>query len=148
MSNKIVIKISKQNWSQFYKDATKAMFGCEPEVLMDFTPALDLYVFDYGSLSQHVSYFVGCELIKAKVEDKDGDIVKNVQHVYMNNSLGDADLIAIDEHRFELNDKSAFSDFHFFFNKDDIYSIYISEEAIMGMRVKEKMKEDMECRMI
>ncbi|WP_156152230.1 hypothetical protein [Flammeovirga sp. OC4] len=143
-----LIKINKDNWSNFYDDATQRMFGCEPEMLINFTPYINLFVFDYGRLKQNIHFYVGCELTPAKVEDRDRDIVDTVSHAYMNFSLSEENLQSdgTDENSFILEGKPELDEVHFFRNESDLYSFFMSEAALLGLRVSEGCKEDMECR--
>lgn len=149
MESRRIIKLNNKNWLNYFGDATKRMFGCEPEMLINFAPFIQLYVFDYGRLEQNKHYFKGCDLLPAKIVDKDGDIIEIANHVYMNFSL-DIDEIEkeeLDENLFLLKNKPELDEIHLFYNPSDPFSFYISEELITGMRVTDDYKEDMECRL-
>lgn len=147
MSKRKIVKIDNKSWSDYFDDATKRMFGCEPELLLHFTPFIQLYVFDYGRLNQFKHFFAGCELTQAKVEEKGGDIVDNVSHVYMKFGLSESTLKEEGDNLYYLEDDSVSDEVHVFYNETDSKSIFLSEELILGMRVKEEYKEDMECRL-
>ncbi|WP_139314975.1 hypothetical protein [Saccharicrinis aurantiacus] len=145
MNNRRLIKITAHNWENYFADATRRALRCEPELLIDHTPAINLYLFDYGRTSKYIHYFVGCELRPAEVETRANSMVSNVRHVHINHALP-TDTRAIDENLFEFDNHFDLDEVHLFYAPSDIYSFYISEEAIKGMRLSEDSMDDMECR--